>query len=131
MDETSTNHFVVSYKGDFQAFIKEDPLYLERTKWQQAERKMMDFRSGNTFDPSEDFDVATAADQLEEQFRKSFGPEQLNSLFNGDTWGEVLVRTRPYSTLVAIKEYLEEVLGDDDGDTDREFLVPDWEVSDF
>ena len=127
MDETSTNHFVVSYKGDFQAFIKEDPLYLERTKWQQAQRKMMDFRSGNTFDPSEDFDVATAADELEEQFRKSFGSEQLNSLFNGDTWGEVLVRTRPYSTLVAIKEYLEGALGDDD----EEFLVPDWEVSDF
>ena len=34
MDENSTNHFVVTYKGDFEAFIGGDPLYLERTKWQ-------------------------------------------------------------------------------------------------
>ena len=123
MDETSTNHFVVTHKGDFEAFIKEDPLHLEKTKWQQVERKMMDFRSGNTFDPSGDFDVVAAADELEEQFRRSFGPEQLHSLSNGDTWGEVLTRTRPYTSLVAIRDYLNEALGDDDPELDGEFLV--------
>ena len=128
MDENSTNHFVETYMGDFEAFIGADPLYLERTKWQQVERKMMDFRSGNTFDPSDDFDVAAAADELEEQFRKSFGPEQLHSLSNGDTWGEALVRTRPYSALVAIRDYLEEALGDDDMELDGEFLVRETEL---
>lgn len=53
----------MTYEGDFQAFIEADPLYLEKTKWQRVERKMMDFRSGNTFDPSDDFDVV-AADML-------------------------------------------------------------------
>ena len=123
MDETSTNHFVVTHNGDFDAFIKKDPLYLEKTKWQQVERKMMDFRSGNTFDPSQDFDVVAAADELEEQFRRSFGSEQLQSLSNGDTWGEVLTRIRPYSSLVAIRDYLNEALGDDDPELDGEFLV--------
>ena len=75
--------------------------------------------------------VATAADELEEQFRKSFGPEQLNSLFNGDTWGEALVRTRPYSALVAIKDYLEEALGDNGLELDGEFLVRENEVTAF
>ena len=131
VDETSMNHFVVTYEGDFEAFIKEDPLYLEQTKWQQVERKMMDFRSGNTFDPSDDFDVVAAADELEEQFRKSFGPEQLHSLSNGGTWGEVLTRTRPYSALVAIMDYLEEALGDDDMELDGEFLVREKEVTAF
>jgi hypothetical protein len=128
MDENSTNHFVVTYKGDFEAFIGGDPLYLESTKWQQVERKMKDFRSGNTFDPSDDFDVAAAADGLEEQFRKSFGPEQLHSLSNGDTWGEALVRTRPYSALVAIRNYINEALGDDDMELDGEFLVRETEL---
>jgi len=131
MDETSTNYFVATHNGDFETFIKEDPLYLEKTKWQQVERKMKDFRSGNTFDPSGDFDVVAAADELEEQFRKSFGPEQLHSLSNGGTWGEALVRTRPYSALVAIKEYLEEALGDDDMELDGEFLVREHEVTAF
>ncbi|MDA9176171.1 hypothetical protein N9O95_03690 [Alphaproteobacteria bacterium] len=131
MDETSTNHFVVTHNGDFEAFIREDPLYLEKTKWQQVERKMMDFRSGNTFDPSDDFDVVAAADELEEQFRKSFGPEQLHSLSNGGTWGEALVRTRPYSALVAIRDYLDEALGDDDMELDGEFLVREHEVTAF
>jgi len=128
MDETSTNYFVVAHKGDFEAFIKEDPLYLEKTKWQQVKRKMIDFRSGNTFDPSDDFDVVAAADELEEQFRKSFGPEQLHSLSNGDTWGEVLTRIRPYTSLVAIRDYLNEALGDDDPELDGEFLVREKEL---
>ena len=79
----------------------------------------------------DDFDVVAAADELEEQFRKSFGPEQLHSLSNGGTWGEALVRTRPYSALVAIRNYLEEALGDDDMELDGEFLVREHEVTAF
>ena len=83
MDETSTNHFVVTHNGDFEAFIKKDPLHLEKTKWQQVERKMMDFRSGNTFDPSDDFDVVAAADRsvhhVQEDRRGRAGPLLLSS----------------------------------------------------
>ena len=70
-------------------------------------------------------------DELEQQFRKSFGPEQLHSLSNVNTRGEALVRTRPYSALVAIKEYLEEALGDDGMELDGEFLVRENEVTAF
>ena len=48
-----------------------------------------------------------------------------------ETWGEALVRTRPYSALVAIRNYLEEALGDDDMELDGEFLVREHEVTAF